>query len=171
MKWFPPTLKPPDLLNGTSQARALSAEDDAKLVFGTIFSLRNMVRKLGGVDDKYEPPVPRSMQMKLGVGTWGRRNREAMKADLMSDSFISYRTGHYKLHYYETPTSLKFVLVTDTKMNNLRIVLHQIYVGLYVEYVVKNPLVPVEHSRGVGLDCEMFELGLDQFITGTLQVP
>ena len=49
-------------------------------------------------------------------------------------SFISYRTGHYKLHYYETPTSLKFVMVTDTRTNNLRIVLHQIYVGLYVEY-------------------------------------
>lgn len=82
------------------QANALSAEDDAKLIFGTIFSLRNMVRKLGGPDDQ----------------------------------FISYRTGHYKLHYYETPTGLKFVMVTDTKTNNLRIVLHQIYVSLYVEY-------------------------------------
>lgn len=50
------------------------------------------------------------------------------------ESFISYRTSHYKLHYYETPTSLKFVMVTDTKTNNLRIVLHQIYVSLYVEY-------------------------------------
>ena len=50
------------------------------------------------------------------------------------DSFISYRTGHYKLHYYETPTSLKFVMVTDTKTNNLRVVLHQMYVSLYVEY-------------------------------------
>lgn len=43
--------------SGTTEARAatniLSAEDDAKLVFGTVFSLRNIVRKLGGVDDKY----------------------------------------------------------------------------------------------------------------------
>ena len=36
-----------------SRAKGLSAEDDAKLVFGTIFSLRNMVRKLGGPEDKY----------------------------------------------------------------------------------------------------------------------
>lgn len=35
------------------RGKALSAEDDAKLVFGTVFSLRGMVRKLGGVDDKY----------------------------------------------------------------------------------------------------------------------
>ena len=50
------------------------------------------------------------------------------------DSFISYRTNNYKLHYYETPTNLKFVMITDTKTNNLRVVLHQIYVNLYVEY-------------------------------------
>jgi hypothetical protein len=57
-----------------------------------------------------------------------------METDVRLQSFISYRTSHYKLHYYETPTSLKFVMVTDTKTNNLRIVLHQIYVSLYVEY-------------------------------------
>ena len=44
--------------DGQSQPKALSAEDDAKLIFGTIFSLRNMVRKLGGPDDKYEAMIP-----------------------------------------------------------------------------------------------------------------
>lgn len=29
-----------------------STDDDSKLVFGTVFSLRNMVRKLGGEEDK-----------------------------------------------------------------------------------------------------------------------
>lgn len=39
---------------GPARARParLSAKDDAKLIFGTIFSLRNMVRKLGGEDDR-----------------------------------------------------------------------------------------------------------------------
>lgn len=40
------------IADGGSQFKTLSAEDDAKLVFGTIFSLRNMVRKLGGPEDK-----------------------------------------------------------------------------------------------------------------------
>ena len=31
---------------------ARTTDDDAKLIFGTVFSLRNMVRKLGGEDDK-----------------------------------------------------------------------------------------------------------------------
>lgn len=40
-------------VNGGTQARTgLSADDDAKLIFGTVFSLRNMVRKLGGEDDR-----------------------------------------------------------------------------------------------------------------------
>ncbi|KAI9826851.1 MAG: TRAPP subunit bet5 [Thelocarpon impressellum] len=119
--------------NGPRPGR-LSAQDDAKLIFGTVFSLRNMVRKLGGSED----------------------------------NFISYRTGQYKLHYYETPTNIKFVMLTDTKTNNLRIVLHQIYVNLYVEYVVKNPLSPVEHRGGVGVANELFELALESFISGGL---
>lgn len=41
----------------SSGRRALSKEDDAKLMFGTIFSLRNMVKQLGGEDDTYGTPA------------------------------------------------------------------------------------------------------------------
>jgi len=84
------------------------------------------------------------------------------------DSFISYRTGQYKLHYYETPTNVKFVMLTDTQIPNMRNVLHQIYVNLYVEFVVKNPLSPIEHPGGEGVANELFELALDQFVKGVL---
>ncbi|KAH8821670.1 Longin-like domain-containing protein [Xylogone sp. PMI_703] len=123
-----------DLGSARNRTSRLSAQDDAKLIFGTIFSLRNMVRKLGGPDD----------------------------------SFISYRTGQYKLHYYETLTNIKFVMLTDTQTPNMRNVLHQIYVNLYVEFVVKNPLSPVEHPGGEGVANELFELALDQFVKGVL---
>lgn len=72
-------------------------------------------------------------------------------------------------------------MLTDTKMSNLRAALHQIYVNLYVEFVVKNPLSrmlylhclycglyswfsAVEHPGGVGVGVEMFEYGLERFI-------
>ena len=76
-------------------------------------------------------------------------------------------------------------MVTDTKTNNLRIVLHQIYVSLYVEYggfprasykigyyaetfsVVKNPLSPADHPGGLGVNCELFELGVEQFVVSS----
>ncbi|CZR59154.1 related to multiple myeloma protein 2 [Phialocephala subalpina] len=130
----PITLAPTNELHPPRRSTRLSAQDDAKLIFGTIFSLRNMVRKLGGPED----------------------------------SFISYRTGQYKLHYYETPSSIKFVMLTDTQTLNMRNVLHQIYVNLYVEFVVKNPLSPVEHPGGEGVANELFELALDQFVKGVL---
>lgn len=102
------------------------------------------------------------------------------------DSFISFRTGQYKLHYFETPTNIKFVMLTDVMTNNMRSVLHQIYVHIYVEYgtfpcslclqihvliamtVVKNPLSPVEHPGGDGVANELFETALDSFVTGVL---
>src|SRR5690606_661489 len=103
------------------------------------------------------------------------------------DNFVSYRTSEYKLHYYETPTNLRLVMVSDVRQGSVRVVLHQIYVGWYVEYgeyweraargngirsadgnvVVKNPLSPVEHPGGVGVYNDMFETVLDQFVVRT----
>lgn len=80
------------------------------------------------------------------------------------DRFLSYRTSQYKLHYYETPTNVKFVMLTDTRSGSMRIALHQIYVSIYVEYVVKNPLSPVEHPGGLGVDNDLFEITLEQFV-------
>jgi hypothetical protein len=81
-----------------------------------------------------------------------------------ADQFLSYRTAEYKLHYFETPTQLKLILLTDTRVGNMRTVLHQIWATLYVEFVVKSPLAPLEHPRGVGVANELFEGGLESFI-------
>jgi hypothetical protein len=77
---------------------------------------------------------------------------------------LSFRTAQYKLHYYETPTNIKFVMLTDTKSGSMRLPLQQIYVNCYVEFVVKNPLSPVEHPGGVGVNNELFEASLTQFV-------
>ena len=55
-------------------------------------------------------------------------------------------------------------MITDTKTQNLRVVLHQIWASLYIEYVVKNPLSPAEHTGGVGVANLLFESGLDSFV-------
>lgn len=108
---------------------SISAQDDAKLIFGVVFSLRNMVRRLR-----------------------------------IDDQFLSFKTSAYKLHYYETPTNLKFVFLSDPHIESLRLALHQIYVSLYVEYVVKNPLSPIEHPGGEGVGVELFNPALDGFV-------
>lgn len=78
-----------------------------------------MVRKLGGPDDTYDM---------LGINERFRRANKAFH------SFTTYRTGQYKLHYFETPTNLKFVMLTDIQTLSMRSVLHQVYVNLYVEF-------------------------------------
>lgn len=35
--------------------------------------------------------------------------------------------------------------------------------------VVKNPLSPVEHPGGVGVNCELFELGVEQFVVSNIE--
>ncbi len=36
--------------------------------------------------------------------------------------------------------------------------------------MVKNPLSPVEHPGGIGVNCEMFELGVEQFVVCNLVI-
>lgn len=87
---------------------------------------------------------------------------------LTNRSFVSYRTSQYKLHYYETPTNVKFVMLTDIKSGSMRLALQQIYVNIFVEYVVKNPLSPAEHPGGIGVNNELFEASLDVFVERVL---
>lgn len=93
---------------------------------------------------------------------------QLLTSHVLVASFVSFRTNQYKLHYYETPTNIKFVMLTDLKSPSMRIALEQIYINLYVEYVVKNPLSPVEHSGGVGVNNELFEESLEQFVVSGL---
>ncbi|KAI8061077.1 Sybindin-like family-domain-containing protein, partial [Gongronella butleri] len=98
--------------SGMAAGSMISMEEEAKLVYGVILSLRNFVRKL-----------------------------------TEQDGFISYRTTTYRLHYYETPTGLKFVLNTDPHTEGMKAVLKQIHIQLYVEFVVKNGLMRFDDTR------------------------
>ncbi|KAG5648486.1 hypothetical protein DXG03_003097 [Asterophora parasitica] len=109
----------------------LAFDEEAKLVYGVILSLRNMVKKLSGRDEQ----------------------------------FVNYRTSAYKLHLYETPTGYKLVMLSDPNTDSLRFVLRQIYVGPFLEYVVRNPLVKID-SREHGIDNEYFRASIDRLVRG-----
>ncbi|XP_030193376.1 trafficking protein particle complex subunit 1 isoform X1 [Gadus morhua] len=78
----------------------------------------------------------------------------------MREGFQCFQTSRYKLHFYETPTGLKFIMNTDLSVPNARETLHQIYSTLYVDYIVKNPLC----SLGDPLQSDLFSARLDTFI-------
>lgn len=106
----------------------ITREEEAKLTYGMLFSLKSFVSKISPTDVK--------------------------------EGFLFYKTNKYALHYYETPSGLKFVLNTDTSAQNVRDLLQQIYSQIYVEYVVKNPVGNMKEP----ISSELFKIKLDAFV-------
>ena len=81
------------------------------------------------------------------------------------ESFVSYRTSTYKLHLFETVSGYRFVMLSDPNAESLRFVMRSIYTGPFLEYVVRNPLVPMD-SRERGVDNEYFRASIDRLVRG-----
>jgi trafficking protein particle complex subunit 1 len=56
-------------------------------------------------------------------------------------------------------------MLSDPSVDSLRLVLKQIYIGPFLEYVVRNPLATMD-DRERGIDNEYFRLSIDRFIRG-----
>ncbi|KAG0591083.1 hypothetical protein KC19_1G148100 [Ceratodon purpureus] len=123
----------------------LSQQQDQKLMFGLLFSLKSFTAKMDPVG-----------------GNKGNLGMPSLPGQ--GCSFHSFRTNTYKLSFMESPSGIKLILVTDPRMGDLREALRFIYNNIYVEYVVKNPL----YTLGQPFKCELFNSTLDQYVK-TLQ--
>ena len=112
--------------NHEEEIKEKEIEQDSKLVYGIVFSLKNIILKLASNFNGY----------------------------------LSLSTNVYKLHFLETPSSLRFVLLTDPSSSNLEESLHALY-EMYVEYIVKNPLESADPDK---IQNMLFESSLDKFI-------
>eukprot|EP01083_Nonionella_stella_P006290 18305_1 len=74
----------------------------------------------------------------------------------------SLTTEGYKLHYLESMSGVRFVMVTDVNVASQRNTLLTLY-NMYVEHVLKNP----NYTPGSYIDCEHFISKLQTF-TGKL---
>ncbi|OCB88424.1 TRAPP complex subunit bet5 [Sanghuangporus baumii] len=139
----------------SSTGGALAFDEEAKLVYGVILSLRTMIKKLS---KRYVSVKPYLKRYSAPV------NPVAIHSD---ENFTAYRTSTYKLHLYETPSLYKFVLLTDPKIDGpaVRFALRQVYAGPFLEYAVRNPLIQMD-SRERGIDNEYFRASVDRLMRG-----
>lgn len=56
-------------------------------------------------------------------------------------------TGKYRIHLLTTPTGLRFVLFSDLNHQDLAHVLQYLYGEVYVRYVARNMLSPVDFAE------------------------
>ncbi|CAM8963830.1 hypothetical protein QQ045_005987 [Rhodiola kirilowii] len=120
--------------------KTLDAQQDHKLMFGLLFSLKSLTAKMDPTDaDKGNLGVPQLP----GHGC----------------SFHSFRTNTYKLSFMESPSGIKIILITHPRTGDLRESLKYIY-NLYVKYVAMNPL----YTPGSTIRCELFDTALDQYV-------
>ncbi|KAM0789403.1 hypothetical protein ACM66B_000230 [Microbotryomycetes sp. NB124-2] len=119
--------------HANSDKNSLAFDENAKLIYGIVFSLRNMAKKLGGRDE--------------------------------DSDFRSYTTSTYKLHYLHTPTSYHFVLLTSPTSESMRPLLRQIYVGPFLDHVIRNPLVDLDSLDGVGIANAAFRNSVDKILS------
>mmetsp|Transcript_3581 Transcript_3581/g.4640 ORF Transcript_3581/g.4640 Transcript_3581/m.4640 type:complete len:143 (-) Transcript_3581:130-558(-) len=75
------------------------------------------------------------------------------------DSLKYYKTSTYKLHYFETPSGLKIVLMTDPQAGDLSQYLKEIY-HFYVKFCTKNPL----YKMGDPIKCDLFSSNLQSLV-------
>jgi type IV secretory pathway VirB6-like protein len=114
----------------------MSKEEEAKLLYGMIFSLKSFVNRLS-------PMVAK-------------------------EGFLSYKTSAYRLNFFETVSSLKFILNTDneTSQSEIRELLSGIYRDVYVEYAAKSPMV----VPGEMITSNLFRAKLVQYVQSSHNV-
>lgn len=112
--------------------------DTAQLVFGMLYSLKQISNKLVDLDEE----------------------------SALSNSLKSFVLGTYRVHYFESLTGIKFILVSDMATDNLQSVLWELYSKYYLTTVVHNLLSPVEFSEEGKISNEVFIEQTDKFIQG-----
>lgn len=62
-----------------------------------------------------------------------------------SDNYLrSFSTGHYRVHFLESLSNFKFLLVSDTLVDSMQLALQHLYAGIFVKNVALNALSPIE---------------------------
>lgn len=123
--------------------------DISKLLFGIIYSLKNISSKLAGDSSN--------------------SNNNDESNEITNKTFTnflkSFSTNQFRIHYYESMTNLKFILISDNSIDNLQNILWELYSNYYVKYISLNYLSPVDFkSENDKINDNLFINETDNFL-------
>lgn len=68
----------------------------------------------------------------------------------------------FKLHCYQTPTGIKFIVLTEPRVDKMDSLLKKVY-ELYADFAMKNPFYSLE----MPIRCELFDANLQRLLEQT----
>ena len=158
-------------------------EEDRKLMFGLIFSLKLLMNQASPVPCVTRPPTHPSARAvivsRLAAGATRKprcahltqlaplphpRSEPAAQLPLLGPEhgFFRYATDAYTLFHLETPTGYKFAITADAASGDLRPALWTIYAEIFTQYALRNPL----YSPGQPITNTGFHAAIDGFVKG-----
>lgn len=123
-------------------------EEEKRLLFGLLFSLKEFVGKIAPTT--------------AGADTIGAMEANVAGFCASSEGMHRYQTDTYTCHQYETPSGLRFVMMTDNQAGDLTPTLNYIYAQIYMETVVCNPLSDTKNGRPI--TSQLFRSQLTQYL-------
>ncbi|KAL4169723.1 hypothetical protein KRP22_010639 [Phytophthora ramorum] len=124
-------------------------EEEKRLLFGLLFSLKEFVGKMAPATAAQTTADPFGEPAAAGLGA-------------PPEGMQRYQTNAYTCHQYETPSGVRFVMMTDNQAGDMTPTLKYIYSQIYVETVVSNPLS--DTKSGKPITSQLFRAQLTQYL-------
>ncbi|CRG95573.1 trafficking protein particle complex subunit 1, putative [Plasmodium gallinaceum] len=120
----------------------INKSENEKLLLGSIYAINYLcfnIQPNKKLKNLYKTIENTNKNMNQSVRTYNQNiiNRQE---NLHVGNFNSFNTPFYKLHYFETLTAYKFVLITHKDTPKLSNFLRDIYKTLFLDLIVFNPM-------------------------------
>lgn len=147
----------------TQKSSNLPFDEECKLVYGVVYSLRNMCKKMTKRCGHFQQAGRDARPVLTSL-------RSSMHSHTHRDEpFVLYRTSSYALHLFETLSGWKFVLLSDPSAPSLRPLLATLHQGPFLEHVLRNPfLSPLDSQKSQrGIDNDAFRRAVEDLFNAS----